>query len=172
MTGQRRPEAPDLRHALDDIDGVVGSCTTAAFSRVVTGTWTLAHVLEHLGKAYTGTAYILDQAVSDGAPKGSSPRVVQRLVASVILRGWYFPSGVKSPAVAMPTGLDGAAALDLVRSGLLSLDEASRRALEAFGPRARVANHPLLGGFTVAQWRTFHRRHTTHHVRQIRATLS
>ena len=160
---------PDLQRALDGIDAVAPPPTDAAFAAAVTGTWTLAHVLEHLGKAYSGTAYIMDKAVAEGAPKGSPPRLLQRLIAGVIIGGWYFPRGVKSPAVAMPEGIDGPTALALARDGLMRLDLACERALAAFGPAARVASHPLLGGFTVSQWRGFHRWHTEHHLRQIRA---
>lgn len=160
---------PDLQHALDGLDAVSADASPAAFATLVTGSWTLAHVLEHLGKAYGGTAYILEKAVTDGAPKGSAPRLVQRALAVPIVRGWYFPTGVKSPAVAKPEGIDGPAALALARESLVRLDAACVAALGTFGAAARVANHPLLGGFTVAQWRGFHRWHTEHHLRQIRA---
>lgn len=163
--------SPDLQRALDGLDAVTAGATTASFSTLVTGTWTLAHVLEHLARAYGGTAHILDKAVTDGAPKGAPPRLVQRVAATVIVGGWYFPRGVKSPAVAVPEGIDGAAALTLAREGLVRLDGACERALAAFGPAPRVANHPLLGGFTVPQWRAFHRWHTEHHLRQVRAAF-
>lgn len=163
---------PDLQCALDGIDALSATSADTPFESVVTGTWTLANVLEHLGKAYAGTAYILGKAVADGSPKGSAPGLTQRAVAAVIVRGWYFPTGVRSPAVATPEGLDGAAALALARDALIDLDDACRRALVAFGPATRVANHPLLGGFTVPQWRGFHRWHTEHHLRQMRAALT
>lgn len=164
--------SPDLQRALDGIEAVAAAATPASFVSIVTGTWTFAHVLEHLGKAYGGTAHILDEAVTDGAPKGSLPGLPQRVIATVIIRGWYFPGGVKSPAVALPDGLlDGPAALTLARDSLVRLDGACERALDAFGPAVRVANHPLLGGFSVPQWRAFHRWHTEHHLRQIRAAF-
>lgn len=162
---------PHLQRALDGLDSVTAASTPATFSSVVTGTWTLAHVLEHLGKAYGGTAHILDKAVTDGAPKGSPPHLLQRVIATVIIHGWHFPRGVKSPAVALPEGIDGPAALTLARDGLVRLDGACERALAAFGPAVRVANHPLLGGFSVPQWQAFHRWHTEHHLRQIRAAF-
>ena len=161
----------DLQRALDGVQRATAALPADAFTRVVTGTWTLAQVLEHLGKAYHGTAHILEKAVHDGAPKGRAPGIAQRLIATVILRGWYSPRGIKSPAVALPDGVDGPAAVSMALEGLARLDAACDAALEAFGPATRVANHPILGGFTVPQWRTFHRWHTEHHLRQIQAVF-
>lgn len=163
--------SPDLQRALDGLQDATSNLPSDAYTRIVTGSWSLAQVLEHLGKAYGGTAHILEKAVRDGAPKGAPPGVVQRLIASLILRGWYSPRGIKSPAVALPDGVDATVATGMALSGLTRLDAACREALAAFGPEARVANHPMLGGFTVPQWRTFHRWHTEHHLRQIRAAF-
>jgi len=160
---------PDLQCAFDAVEDVLRGVAPESFSRVVTGSWTLAHVLEHLGKAYGGTAAYMEAAVDAGIPKGTAPGIVQRVMTAVIVGGWYFPTGVKSPAVATPAGVDGALAQRLAREGLVRLDVACERALTAFGPAVRVANHPMLGGFTVKQWRGFHRWHTEHHLRQIRA---
>jgi hypothetical protein len=37
-----------------------------------------------------------------------------------------------------------------------------------FGARSKVLDHPILGPFSIAQWRKFHLVHGRHHVKQIR----
>ena len=69
----------------------------------------------------------------------------------------------------VPGGLSGEEALALARRTLQELDAAAARCAERFGAGVRVANHPILGGFTVGQWRRFHWVHTRHHMRQILA---
>ncbi len=64
-------------------------------------------------------------------------------------------------------GSRGPTALAYARETLQALDAAAVRCEAQFGPRVPVANHPILGGFTVRQWRRFHWSHTRHHVRQI-----
>ena len=46
------------------------ACRPPTGSAAPAGHWHCAQILEHLGKAYGGTAYILDKCVADGAPKG------------------------------------------------------------------------------------------------------
>ena len=67
----------------------------------------------------------------------------------------------------VPDGLSGEEALALARRTLRELDAAAQRCADTFGANVRVADHPILGGFTVRQWRRFHWVHTRHHVRQI-----
>ena len=158
---------PDLQRSIEAIDDVVGALALADLDRAPTRGWSIAQILEHLGKAYGSTAYILDKCVTDGAPKGRSPSLTQRFFATLIIDVGYFPRGVRAPEITVPTGMGGAEAVAYSRTQLQALDTAAARCLERFGPRVRVANHPILGGFTVPQWQRFHWRHTRHHVRQI-----
>lgn len=158
---------PHLRRALDHLDAATRDLSAEDWQRCPDGRWHCAEIVEHLGKAYASTAYILDKCVSDGAPKGGQPSWRQRLSATLVVGLGYLPSGVKAPAVTVPSGLAGDEALALARRALLDLDGAATRCAEVFGPGVRVANHPILGGFTVGQWRRFHWIHTRHHVRQI-----
>ncbi len=151
------------------LDEAIGGMSLDDLQRAETGRWSPAQILEHLAKAYGSTAYIMRKAVADGAPKGRAPSWKQRLFAFAIVQGGYFPTGVKAPAITEPSGVAPEQALAMARDALLDLDQAADACLTRFGPQARVANHPLLGGFTVDQWRRFHWRHTAHHARQIRA---
>ncbi|MGI8672845.1 MAG: DUF1569 domain-containing protein [Luteitalea sp.] len=133
------------------------------------GKWSGAEVVEHLGRAYAATAYILEKCAADGVPRGTAPSISQRAWVVMVVTLGYLPSGVRAPAVTLPQGLPGDEAQAFVRAGLHDLDSAAERCLVRFGPRTRVANHPRLGGFTVPQWCRFHWVHTRHHMRQIAA---
>ena len=169
MNHPSRPADATLRKALAMIDDATHGMSRDDLQHAESDRWSVAHILEHLGKAYGSTAYIMRKVLSDGAPKGRAPSWKQRMFAFAIVSGGYFPTGVKAPAVTEPSGMEPEQALAMARGALLELDQAADACLTRFGPRARVANHPLLGGFTVDQWRRFHWRHTAHHARQIRA---
>lgn len=158
---------PDLQRALAAIDETTHAFTDADWVADRHGHWSRAAVLEHLGKAYRGTASMLDRCVAEGAARGSAPGWRQRLIAWLIIDVGYFPTAAKAPAVTVPEGLPGPDALAFAEDALLAFDRAAVRCAAAFDPDVRVASHPLLGGFTVDQWRRFHWRHTRHHMRQI-----
>jgi len=158
---------PHLQRALDAIEATTRGLTPEAWRRAAPGQWNSAQILEHLGKAYGSTAYILDKCVTDGTPKGRQPSWRQRVYATLIVDLGYFPTGVAAPEITRPDGLAGIEALAYARETLHALDAAASRCDVRFGPRALVANHPILGGFTVRQWRRFHWSHTRHHMRQI-----
>ena len=160
---------PHLRRALQAIDTATADMPSEAWSVAPAGRWHVAHIIEHLGKTYERTAYILEKCVTDGAPNGRTPSWRQRTFAMVVVRIGYFPTGIKAPEMTIPEGLPGMEALAYARQNLLALDAAASRCEARFGSAAWVANHPILGGFTVPQWRQFHWRHTWHHAKQIAA---
>ena len=98
---------PHLRRALDAIDEATRGLTTEAWLRAAPGQWNSAQILEHLGKAYGSTAYILDKCVTDGAPKGRRPSWRQRVFATLIVELGYFPTGVSAPEISGQTGSRG-----------------------------------------------------------------
>ena len=125
-------------------------------------------MLEHLGKAYGGTAYILDKCVADGAPKGVPPSWRQRLSATMVVDPGLFAVRRESSVddrPGRPAPVKKRWRWRAARS--VELDAAAQRCADTFGANVRVANHPILGGFTVHQWRRFHWVHTRHHIRQI-----
>ena len=63
---------PHLRRALAAIEAATHGLSGADWQRAPAGHWHSAEILEHLGKAYGSTAYILDKCVTDGAPKGEA----------------------------------------------------------------------------------------------------
>lgn len=158
---------PHLWRALQAIELATAGLSPDAWTTAPAGRWNTAQILEHLAKAYSRTAYILEKCLTDEEPKGRPASWRQRLFTTLIVDVGYFPTGVKAPDMTLPEGLSGRDALAAARQGLIALDRAASRCAARFGPRVLVANHPLLGGFTVRQWRRFHWAHTRHHLKQI-----
>jgi hypothetical protein len=153
--------ADALRAATDDL----GSADLAR--RRTPDRWSVAEILEHLLRTYASTAYILNRCIEQHVPKGRRPTPWERLSAWVVLDLGYFPTGVKTPALAMPSASPMPSVRDDALAALAQLDRAATAAEECFGPRTKVANHPVLGPFDARQWRQFHLVHTRHHMKQI-----
>jgi hypothetical protein len=134
------------------------------------GRWSAAGILEHLSLTYGGTAYAMEKAFGKGMPIGKPATVGQKIIRLMVVGIGYFPR-VEAPEPTRPRGLPAAEARRALIEKLAEMDTALAEAERRFGPRALVANHPVMGGFTVARWRRFHLQHTRHHARQIRARL-
>jgi hypothetical protein len=131
--------------------------------------WSVAEVVEHLQRAYRGTAKGLEVCLEKDAPIATGQSFKQRLVSFVLINLGYFPAGRRAPKHILPTGeLDLHAVLDAARRDLERLDAAAMKARERFGG-VKVVDHPMLGAFTVDEWLKFHLVHTRHHERQIRS---
>ena len=138
--------------------------------RRTTGQWSVCEVVEHLQRAYLGTAKGFERCLEKGETLATgAPSFQRRLAAFVLINFGYFPAGRQAPKHVLPTGeLDLAAVLDAARRDLQRLDAAAVRARERFG-NAKIVDHPILGPFSVEQWLKFHLVHTRHHEKQIRA---
>ena len=131
--------------------------------------WSAAEVVEHLQRAYSGTARGLERCLEKGAPMATGQTLKQKLISFGLIDLGYFPPGRQAPKHVIPTGeLDLHAVLDAARRDLGRLDAAAIKARDQFG-RVKVLDHPLLGAFTVDQWLKFHLVHTRHHDQHIRA---
>jgi len=131
--------------------------------------WSVAEIVEHLQRAYLGTAKGFERCLEKGAPIATAPSLKQQLQGFAVVNLGYFPAGRAAPKHIIPTGeLDLLAVLNAVRRDLARLDAAAVRTREHFG-RVNVVDHPILGAFSVDQWLKFHLVHTRHHEKQIRA---
>lgn len=129
--------------------------------------WSVAEIVEHLTRAYSGTAKGFERCLEKGAPMASSTTVKQRVRQFVLISLGYFPEGRQAPKHIIPSGeLDLNAVLDAVRRDLKRLDDAAMKTRDALG-RGKMLDHPIIGALTVDQWLKFHEVHTRHHARQI-----
>lgn len=130
--------------------------------------WSAVEVVEHLQRAYSGTAKGLERCLENGAPLATGQTFTQKVVSFVLIDLGYFPPGRQAPKQVIPAGdADLNTVLAAVRRDLGRLDAAAAKAREKFG-RAKVVDHPVLGAFTVDQWLKFHLVHTRHHEKHIR----
>jgi len=124
-------------------------------------------IVEHLTRAYSGTAKGFERCLEKGAPLASAASMKQRLQQFALINLGYFPEGRQAPKHILPTGeLDLGAVLDAVRRDLARLDESAARTRQALGT-GKMLDHPILGALSVDQWLKFHVVHTAHHARQI-----
>ena len=132
--------------------------------------WSVAEVVEHLQRAYLGTAKGFERCLEKNQPMATAKTLKQTLQSFTLVNLGYFPEGRQSPKYIMPTGeLDLGAVLDATRRDLERLHLAAAHTRDRFGGSKKVLDHPILGAFSVDQWLRFHLIHTRHHEKQIRA---
>jgi hypothetical protein len=129
--------------------------------------WSVVEIVEHLTRAYSGTAKGFERCLEKGAPLASPTSIAQRLRQFALINLGFFPEGRQAPKHIIPTGeLDLNAVLDAVKRDLARLDEAAIKTKQALGT-GKMLDHPILGPLTIDQWLKFHVVHTRHHARQI-----
>src|SRR4029450_8865529 len=90
--------------------------------------WSPVEIIEHLTKAYSGTAKGFERCLEKGAPLATSATLKQRLQLFALINFGSFPGGMQAPKFILPTGELGlGAVLDAVRRDLARLDEAASR---------------------------------------------
>lgn len=145
-----------------------GDLSPEALARRPPGKWSGAEILEHLGLTFSTTVRGLHRLVEHGPPAMPPPSFKQRFGTLLVVHAGYFPDGRPSPDAVKPRGADPSAVLATTLGHLASLDTALDAAELRFGPQMRVMQHPVLGPFSLHEWRKFHWVHTRHHARQIR----
>jgi Protein of unknown function (DUF1569) len=130
--------------------------------------WSVAEIVEHLTRAYSGTAKGFERCLEKGASLAGAATLAQRVRQFLVIDLGYFPQGREAPKHIIPTGaLDLTAVLDAVRRDLARLDDAATRTREAIGT-GKMLDHPILGPLSIDQWLKFHVVHSRHHAKQIR----
>lgn len=132
------------------------------------GRWSIAEIVEHLDRTYTGTSKGLERCLEAGSPRATAASVRSRMRRFLVVRLGWFPPGIEAPRHVRPSGeLPLSRLVERVRRHLGEMDEAFVRATARFGHQA-VLDHPILGPFTIGDWARFHHVHTRHHCAQIR----
>ena len=161
---------PHLQRALDDINSATAGMDEPQLTQHAEGKWSAAETLEHLALAFGSTAKVFERCAQKGSPIGDIPTLKQRFFATIVTDIGFFPHGRKAPHMVVPTGkVSGSEVLVLIRANLLEMDKQLTRCEETCGRKGWLANHPVLGPLTINQWPKFHRVHTRHHMKQIRA---
>jgi hypothetical protein len=158
---------PHLQRAHDLLDRHAGGLTCAELVAQPPGKWSIAEILEHLARAFSATTRGLDRTLASGEPPVTAATARQRVIAFILLTSGRMPTGRPAPKATLPVGLDPETALTIACENLRTLDAALERCAGRFGERVKVLDHPILGAFSVAQWRKFQWVHTRHHARQI-----
>ncbi len=161
-----------LEHAAAAIEAPISRATgTAMHHHESAGRWSPADIIEHLALSYAGTARSMRKALEKDRPIGHPPTLRHRLAQLIVVSLGYFPRA-EAPEGTRPAGLAPSTALTAFRNNLVEMDAAITECERRFGPRAIVADHPILGGLTASGWRRFHLQHARHHAKQIQARLA
>lgn len=161
---------PDIKQARDILFDAVRDVAPEQADLAAGGKWSVAGILEHLCLSYSKSAAGMTRRREKGPTAPSRSRTLQQHVQQfVVVTLGYFPPGRESPTAVVPTGRpyrDLLADLDRVFS---ELDESLTATGGVLGGSRAVLDHPVLGPFSVNQWRRFHLVHTRHHAKQIRS---
>ncbi len=154
-----------LRQELEETMAVVGP---ESMGKGADGKWTPAQVLEHLYLTYHNTNKGIAKCLEKRTPLGTAGTLKNRVQTFVVVNLGCFPPGRKAPEGVVPKGMP----VDEVRRAILPeiqmMDEGFAECERKFGAGAKILDHPVLGPFSVAQWRKFHWVHGRHHARQMR----
>jgi hypothetical protein len=156
-----------LEQVSDLVERAIAGLSEAELAWHPEGKWSSAGILEHLARAFGGTAKGMQRTLTSGSPDCRALTAKEWLQIAVVVHCGYFPKGRKSPEQVVPRGLAAADAVKAIRENLRSMDQALSDCENKFGTRRKVAVHPILGPLNISEWRKFHLVHTRHHMRQI-----
>jgi hypothetical protein len=156
-----------LERVQQAVETAISDMTTDELLRHPEGKWCAAEILEHLARAFGTTVTHLQKCLDAGRPSASVPTLKQWLTSTVVVDLGYFPAGRKAPDFTRPKGLPPDEVVRGIRENLQAMDAVIAECERRFGTRGKLANHPILGPLSVAQWRRFHWVHTRHHMKQI-----
>ena len=157
-----------LERALQEIDSATEGISTGQMSwHPAEGKWSVCQILENLSTTYRTSVTALRRALDAGKPQAGRGSFMKWLSTRVVADLGYFPTGRPAPAFSLPKGAPPEQVTREIRENLATMDATLVEVAGKFGATVKVADHPVLGPFTVTEWRKFHYRHTHHHVKQI-----
>ncbi len=159
-----------LERALHEIDDALAGLTPAQLTwSPAEGKWSICQILDHLSNTYSSTTVGISRVNAGNKTAGTRPSAYQRLAVFAVTDLGYFPSGRQAPTFTLPKGVPADQVVPQIRSNLIEMDSVLAESERKFGLAPKLADHPILGPMTVAQWRKFHFRHCHHHVKQVLA---
>lgn len=156
-----------LARASELIEEAIAGLSETDLSWHPEGKWSSAEILEHLARAFHGSAKALERVLAE-SPATRPITLRDRVSVAVVAGLGYFPPGRKSPAMVEPKGWPPAEAVQRIRESLPQVDAAITACEKKYGSSRKLSNHPVLGPLNAREWRRFHFVHTRHHMRQIR----
>jgi hypothetical protein len=163
---------PDLEACRDGLRRALAGVSPVDAEIAPHGQWSIANIIEHLDLTYTRNAAGLERRLGKGDAPERRRTLRQSAIRTLIVTLGYFPPGRTAPTMVVPQGrpfTDVASQLD---DHLEELDRCLSEGERVFGATRAVLDHPVIGPFSVADWRRFHWVHTRHHLKQIQARSS
>src|SRR5262245_22905285 len=161
--------SPELERTLMEIDSATNGMSDEQLAWHPEAKWSTGDILEHLSLSFSGTIMGARKALEKNSPRKREPTLKERLRVLAVIELGHVPHGRKSPEVVKPRGVHPRVAFNSIRENLVAMDTALSACEKQFGSRAKLAAHPIFGPITARQWRRFHRAHTCHHMKQVRA---
>jgi DinB family protein len=158
---------PKLTQLQDVLSDAIRGMTAEQLAEHPEEKWSSAEILEHLNLTYAGTIKNLERCLTSNRPQASSDRSKNRWPRLIITRLGYFPSGREAPERTRPRGTPAEQVTAEVMKNITRMDGVITQCESRFPPQAPIADHPILGPLTAAEWRGFHMAHGKHHARQI-----
>ena len=159
---------PHLKKLQTNIAEAISGLDSGQMAKHAPGKWCVGEILEHLYLTYTGTLKGCGRLLAAGKPLASRSSLQKKVRALIVVGFGYMPTGRKSPDRVRPRGLAPEKIAVEIQSKIEEMDVILTQCASKFGTRAKVLDHPILGPFSVDQWRKFHLVHGMHHVKQIR----
>jgi hypothetical protein len=131
------------------------------------GKWSAAQILEHLNLTYLATIKNLERCLAAGKSGATGDRWKKRWSRLLVTRLGYFPKGRESPERVRPRGIPFDEVSREIIGNIARMDDVIRQCESRFRSAGAIAEHPILGPLTAAEWRGFHVAHGKHHARQI-----
>jgi hypothetical protein len=157
-----------LQRTHDEIVAATTHLTVEQLARSAGGKWSPALILEHLTLAFRLNVSALEKALAAGDTKARRPTFGQWAARVLVLDVGYFPRA-DAPEAVVPSGsIAPAEVRAAIAAALVELDAALTRAAERFGEGTPLLRHAFFAAMTVPQWRKFHWRHASHHMKQVR----
>src|SRR5690242_11588983 len=147
------PKLVKLQKTLSD---AIAGMNLDDLSRHREGKWSTAEILDHLNLTYLGTIKNLEQRIAEGMTCPEGDRRKKRWSRIAVTRLGYLPNGRKSPERAMPRGTPAEQVASEIVKNIARLDGVIAQCEARFPGGVPIAEHPILGPLTAAEWRSFH----------------